>query len=134
VNIILKDFTLDLRRTMMPKTRVNIENLCREYDVARTSAKVAAATAVELADAIKTLLGDTTEAETPTYVCTYKFDKDRTTEVFDAEKFEQKDAKGFAKYTAALDTAATLAKKFTKTTVVQGARKLYVTLKNRGEN
>ena len=117
---------------MSKKTTV-IEKLLRDYDVARAKANEAARAAAGLNQALKNALGDTTEVDTPEYICTYKYDKDRSIEVFDAEKFEQKDPKGFAKYTAALELAATLAKKFTTTKSEKGARKLCVTLKNQGD-
>jgi hypothetical protein len=106
-----------------------LEELYEDYDKARTDAKEAENAKKEAGDAIKTLLGDTEEASTPRYIVTYKFDKDRETEVFDEEKFEEKDPKGYAAYLIFLEDIKRVTKKYTKTVTVKGARKLIVTAK-----
>ncbi len=113
--------------------KVNIETLLEQYDKARSEAKDAETKAKDLNAEIKLTLGATEEVDTPEYVCTYKFDKDKEIESFDAEKFEEKDPKGFKAYLGMLDKADKLAKKYTKKTVVPGARKLIVVRKNEGD-
>lgn len=117
----------------MTKKLESLESLFKKFDVARSLAKTSATTMKDISDEIKTALGDTTEVDTPLYVTTFKYDKDIVTEVFDEEKFEAKDPKGYAKYVAALELCAAMAKKYTKTKTAKGTRKLYVTLKNEGE-
>lgn len=104
-----------------------LDKLYEAYDNARRAAKEADAAKTDASNEIKTLLGETEEASTPNYFVTYRYDKDRDVEVFDEEKFQEKDAKGYKQYQALLDQVATITKKYTKVTVVKGARKLVVT-------
>lgn len=105
----------------------NLNKLYQEYDQARRDAKEAETVKKDAADEIKKLLGETEEASTPDYIVTYKYDKDRENEVFDEEKFEEKDPKGYVKYQGLLKDIETACKKYTKKVVVKGARKLVVT-------
>lgn len=104
-----------------------LDKLYEAYDEARRTAKEADAAKSDAAYEIKQLLGETEEASTPNYTVTYKYDKDSEREVFDGAHFEEKDPKGYTQYQNHLDSAAKLAKKYTKTEIVKGARKLVVT-------
>jgi len=104
-----------------------LDELYEAYDKARRDAKEAEATKTDAADEIKKQLGDIEEASTTNYIVTYKHDKDREVESFDEEKFAEKDPKGYDVYLTMVDKIATLTKRYTKKTVVKGARKLVVT-------
>lgn len=114
-------------------SKVSIEKLLVEYDQARSVAKEAKDRVEELNTEIKTTLGETEEVDTPEYLCTYYFDKDKEVESFDEEGFATKNPKQYGDYQQHLADAARLAKKFTKTTTVKGARKLLVVRKNEEE-
>jgi len=105
----------------------NLNKLYEEYDDARRNAKEAEGIKKDAADEIKKLLGNTEEASTPDYIVTYKYDKDSESEVFDEEKFAEKDPKKYAEYQQFLEDIKRITKKYTKTVTVKGARKLVVT-------
>ena len=104
-----------------------LDKLYEAYDEARRTAKEAEQSKTDAGNEIKELLGETQEASTPNYVVTYKYDKDREVEVFDEDKFAENDTKGYLKYQNMLEEIAKITKKYTKKTVVKGARKLVVT-------
>lgn len=104
----------------------NLNKLYEEYDTARRDAKEAELVKKDAADEIKKLLGATEEASTPDYIVTYKYDKDSEEEVFDEEKFQEKDPRGYKAYQAMVDDIHVLCKKYTKKVTIKGARKLNV--------
>jgi hypothetical protein len=106
-----------------------LDELYETYDTARTAAKEAEKDKSEASKAIKDLLGATEEASTPRYTVTYKYDADKEVEVFDETKFQDKDPNGYTKYTKMLQEITNITKKYTKTVVTKGARKLIVTAK-----
>lgn len=106
-----------------------LATLFDSYAKARDKAKEAEKAQKELSAEIKEILGDTEEAESPEYICSYKYDKDQ--EVFDAIKFAKKEPKKFAAYQKLHEDMKQLTKKYFKT--VKGARKLIITRKNEGE-
>lgn len=104
-----------------------LDKLYEAYDVARREAKEAENNKKDAAEEIKTLLGTTEEANTPNYIVTYKYDKDKEVEIFEEEKFAEKDPKTYQKYLDTLKVIEALRKKYTKKTTEKGARKLVVT-------
>lgn len=106
----------------------DLNMLYRIYDKARTRANDAEQMKNDASDEIKALLGETTEASTPEYIVTYRYDKDKEVVTFDEDAFMQKDPKAHTKYREMLHTIETVTKKYTKTTTVKGARKLLVQL------
>ncbi len=108
-----------------------INKLFRDYDEARGDAKDATTKADELNKEIKARLvdADADEVDTTEYVCTYKCDKDKTVTSFDEEGFAAKNPAQYAKYQEMQADLVKIAKKYTKTTTVPGARKLIVTRK-----
>ena len=106
-----------------------LDELYEDYDNARRTAKEAEKDKAEAGNAIKTLLGETVEASTPRYIVTYKYDVDKENEVFDEEKFAVKDPNAHKRYLSMLEDIKTITKKYTKTVVTKGARKLIVTAK-----
>ena len=113
----------------------SLEKLFDKYDLARAKAKDAEVEKKEASDEIKaTLEKEKLEiADTPSFMCVYKFEKDKEVEVFDEEKFAEKEPVKFKQYQALLEEMKKIAKKYTKKSVVKGARKLLVTRKNEGE-
>jgi hypothetical protein len=104
-----------------------LDELYEAYDLARREAKEAEAAKKDAGEEIKVLLGDVQEANTSNYFVTYRYDKDREDEVFDEEKFAEKDPKKFAQYQQYLEEIKALTKKYTKKIITKGARKLIVT-------
>ena len=104
-----------------------LDKLYEAYDNARREAKEADAAKKDASEEIKVLLGDVEEASTTNYVVTYRYDCDKESEVFDEEKFAQKDKKGYAAYQGLLKEIEIIAKKYTTKITVKGARKLVVT-------
>lgn len=116
------------KKTVAKKISVgNLNKLYEEYDEARRNAKEADTIKKDAADEIKKLLGTTEEASTPDYIVTYKYDKDSETDVFDEEKFAEKEPKKYTEYLSYLDDIKRITKKYTKQVTVKGARKLIVT-------
>lgn len=115
--------------------KVSFGKLFAEYDCARAQAKEADKAKTELADEIKSRL----EAEKldavdeVDFLCVYKYEKDKEIEVFDEEKFAEKEPKKYADYQQMQEDMKRLAKKYTKKSIQKGARKLIVTRKNEGE-
>jgi hypothetical protein len=99
-----------------------LNQLFRDYDIARSEAKGATADQAEINKQIKELLGDTTKADTPDYICTFMKDKDGQVEVFDEEGFKKKQPAAYKLY-----------RKFCKMEKTEGVRKLVVTAKNAEE-
>jgi hypothetical protein len=111
---------------MAKKGKLTIDILLRDYDKARSDAKEAKDRADDINAQIKDALGDTEEVDTPTYICTYKYDKDKTIEQFDEETFAKKEPKAY-------NTWINYKVKYTKAKTTPGARKLIVVRKNEGE-
>ena len=118
----------------MIKAKV-LDELFAKFDKARADAKSAEIEKKELSDEIKARLEQekVDEVETPAFECFYKFEKDKESEIFDEEKFIAKDPAGYKKYVETLEKITALTKKYTKTVVTKGARKLIVTRKNEAE-
>jgi len=104
-----------------------LDELYEAYDTARREAKEAEGVKKDASDEIKKLLGDIESASTPNYIVTYGYDKDHEDDVFDEDKFAEKDPKGYTVYQAMLGTIEKICKKYTKHVVTKGARKLIVT-------
>lgn len=119
----------------MSKLATKLDTLFHKYDSARAQAKTAEDQKKELADEIKATLDaeKLEQAETLQYVCLWKFDKDKVTEVFDEVKFEEKAPKKYKQYVELMEEMKLITKKYTKTVTVKGARKLVVTRKNEDE-
>lgn len=109
----------------------DINKLFRQYDIARENAKATEQAAKELSQKIKDTLGETEEVDTPEYVVTYRYDKDREVTLFDEEAMALKDPKHYKKLLSLRESMEAMQKRYTKTTVIRGARKLYVTRKER---
>lgn len=113
----------------------SFDKLFEAYDQARAKAKEAKTEQDELNQEIKAKL----EAEkldavdAVEYTCTYKYEKDKETEVFDEEKFAEKDPKKYQQYVELMEEMKAITKKYTKKQVTKGARKLIITRKNEGE-
>lgn len=113
----------------MSVTGKKLEILFEAFDQARNDSKAADEAKKDLSEKIKEALGDTEEVDSPNFITTYRFDKDRETEAFDEEKFAAKDPKKYKQYLEYVEDIKTITKKYTKTVVTKGARKLYVTRK-----
>ena len=113
----------------------SLEKKFEEYDKARAKAKEATGIQKDLGDEIKAELEaknlDTVDAVD--YVCIYKFEKDKTEDVFDEEKFAEKDPKKYKQYVELMEEMKSITKKYTKKVTTKGARKLIITRKNEGE-
>lgn len=118
----------------MAKT-LSIEKKFEEYDKARAIAKEAKAQQDELGDSIKAELAakKLDEVDGVDYRCVYKFEKDKETDVFDEEKFAEKDPKKYKQYIELMDEMKAITKKYTKKQITKGARKLIITRKNEQE-
>lgn len=110
--------------------KVNIEVLLEQYDRARAEARAAKDSADDLNAEIKLTLGATEEVDTPAFVCTYYFDKDKDVESFDEAAFATKEPRRYKEWQQLQSDLQLLQKKYTKITTVKGARKLIVTRKN----
>lgn len=115
------------------KDKASLLELVKQYDRLRTEAAQAAKDQKECGDMIKALLGDKETAPVPGWKVTYKYDKDKEDEVFDADKMQKKAPEEFATYSRLVkkaeefvEKAAELARKYTKTVKTPGARKLQV--------
>ncbi len=117
------------------KLALALEKLFEDYDKARSTAKDAKREQEDLNKEIKARLDKEKldVADTPSFTCVYKYDKDTTDEVFDEAKFAEKEPKKFQQYTELMDEMKKITKKYTKTVVTKGARKLVVTRKNEDE-
>lgn len=116
-------------------SKKSFDKLFNEYDQARGKAKEATTEQAELNAEIKALLEEKKldAVDSLEFMCTYKFDKDKETEVFDEEKFALKDPKKFAQYTELMEEMKAITKKYTKKVTTKGARKLIITRKNQEE-
>ena len=110
---------------MAKKNDVLLE-LVKQYDRLRTEHTQLGKDKDEVNSQIKTLLGDAEQANVPGYRVTYRFDKDKTTEVFDEEKFKTKNPVAHRKWLALVAATQLITKKYTKTVTTKGARKLLV--------
>jgi hypothetical protein len=104
-----------------------LDELYEAYDTARREAKEADKTKEDAGAEIKKQLGDIEAAHTPNYRVTFAYDKDCEADVFDEDKFAEKDPKGYLKYQQTLAAIQLICKKYTKHIVTKGARKLIVT-------
>ena len=113
----------------------SFDSLFQEYDAARANAKEAKDIQEDISTEIKTRLEvkKIDSVDSPCYVCTWKYEKDKETEVFDEEKFAEKDPKKYAQYTELMEEMKAITKKYTKKVVTKGARKLLINHKNESE-
>lgn len=117
------------------KQEHSLEKLFPLYDKARADAKETKALQENLGEEIKKLLETKKleEVDTDQFKCVYKFEKDKETEIFDQEKFAEKDPKKYKQYLDLTKEMAVITKKYTKKVAVKGARKLLITRKNESE-
>lgn len=113
----------------------SFDQLFAEYDVARTKAKEAKSEQEELNADIKAQLEakKLDEVDSPEWTCLYKYEKDKETEVFDEDKFAEKDPKKYKQYIDLMAEMKLITKKYTKKSISKGARKLIITRKNAQE-
>ena len=110
----------------MAKAQDVLLRLVEDYDKARRAANEATREKDEINKEIKLLLGDKTTAAVPGWRVSYAYDKDKEVTLFDEEKFESKDPKGYKTYVEMLKAIEILSKKYTKTKTIPGSRKLLV--------
>lgn len=113
----------------------SFDTLFEKYDKARAEAKDAKARQEDLNAEIKSRLEEKKleEIDSADFVCLYKFEKDKETEVFDADLFAEKEPKKYKLYVAVKKDMEKLMKKYVKKETVKGARKLIITRKNSQE-
>jgi hypothetical protein len=107
----------------------SLDLLFFQYDKARNDAQEAERVKKECSEEIKEALGDETYVDSPEYVVTYRFDKDKETETFDEELMITKAPKEHDKLVKLQAECDKLTKKYTNKKTVPGARKLIVTRK-----
>lgn len=114
----------------------SFDKLFEEYDAARTKAKDAKTEQDELNQEIKAKLEAERleQVDAVNFTCVYKYEKDKEAEVFDEEKFAEKDPKKYKQYVELMDEMKAITKKYTKKSITKGARKLIITRKNGGED
>ena len=83
----------------------SFDKLFAEFDNARAVAKNANDVKDELSTEIKQRLEakKLEEVDAVDFICTYRYDKDRETEVFDEEKFAAKEPKKYQQYTELME-------------------------------
>lgn len=118
----------------MATSKNSFDKMFRGYDKARAAVKDAEAIKLEYSDEIKKALekNKLDAVDSVEYLCVYKFDKDKESEVFDEVKFAEKDPKKYQQYTDLMEEMKAITKKYTKTVVAKGARRLIITRKNEG--
>lgn len=119
----------------MSKVERSFDKLFQEYDKVRAKAKEAKSEQDELNAEIKERLEakNLDSVDATEYICTYKFEKDKEEQVFDEEKFAEKDPKKYKQYVELMKEMQLITKKYTKTKKTPGARKLIITAKNAQE-
>jgi hypothetical protein len=115
--------------------KLSLEDLFQKYGTARELAAVSTQTKNDLSMEIKGVLDSKKleKVDGVRYACTYLYDRDKSVEEFDEELFARKDPKKFAQYQQMQAELKTLAKKYTKVSVVKGARRLIISAKNQEE-
>ena len=117
------------------KLGASLDKLFEEYDKARATAKEADAQKTFWAEEVKSRLTaeKLNEVETPRFTCVWKCDKDKEEEVFDEEKFAEKDPKKYKQYIELMEEMKAITKKYTKKVVIKGTRKLLINRVNEEE-
>jgi len=109
----------------MAKKDVLLE-LVKQYDRIRSEHTQLGKDKDELSTQIKGLIGDAVEVPVDGWRVSYRYDKDKEVVSFDEETFKKKDPKKYTQYTEMLAEIAALSKKYTKTKVVSGSRRLLI--------
>lgn len=117
------------------KATKSFDKLFEEYDKVRAKAKEAKDEQADLNTEIKQKLEaqKLDEVDSVEFKCVYKFEKDSETEVFDEEKFAEKDPKKYKQYVDLMEEMKAITKKYTKKVKTKGARKLIITRKDSQE-